>query len=301
MNFLGPLSALAGSFTWALGIDVYSELSKKYSPSVVNFSRATVAAPLFLIAFLTQSSWQGSLETDLLLVNSSHFFWLILSTLGSYAVGDLIFMKSSLSPLGPSGALALASVYPIWSALIGVFFKNESLSAIAFVGLLIIVAGTIGVILSSQQSRKKIDAYEVSLATAATLALFTSLIWSMNIYAVSHIQELPTTLSNLIRMIAALLLCPLFGFLILGARPRLMELSDFKKSLPIFVLEGFGGSIFFIYGVANSSMTVGAVFTSLAPVLAVPIAYFRHGTHLSIKKVSSVLIIVAGLWLLIFS
>jgi drug/metabolite transporter (DMT)-like permease len=53
------------------------------------------------------------------------------------------------------------------------------------------------------------------------------------------------------------------------AGPWNLSFGDFKKFGLIFLIEGFLGSLFFIYGVSNSSLAVGSAMTSLSPVVSV--------------------------------
>lgn len=293
----GILAAFLASLTWALGVNVYSDLVKKYTPSAINFNRALVAGPIFCVAAVIFARFQSPTQHFEWTFPPANILWLALSCISSYAVGDLLFFKSSHSPLKVTGALAIASIYPIWSALFGYLFFNQSSGAWGLLGLFLAVGGSVGVILSSKQKSDEVGLAGVGPATA--LALVVSIFWALNAFSIGRVVGQDSFSANGIRMGFALFFCPLFGRIFLGSGKVFMRREDFLKALPVFIFEGFGGSYFYVYGVSHTSLAMGAVLTSLAPVLSVPIYFIRHRELPGAQKMFSILVVVAGLWLLL--
>lgn len=231
----GPLCALMASVTWTLGSAVYGKLSARHSPFAVNFGRALVSFPIYLIfAYLT-------VPESFALVNRVHVGWFLVSMLSSYVVADAFFMISIRS-LGLPGALAIASTYPLWSALVGFFYRGETLSRWRLVGLFAVVAGSTLVILSQKRNgekRRGIDHPGVGVS----LGLLTSILWAMNAFAVSQGgRGLPTAVSNTIRMGLAFALCPMLGLAVAGRGGFFLGWKTFARTVPVFFLESCLGS-----------------------------------------------------------
>ena len=105
---LGPLACLGSAAFWALAANVYARVARDHGPMAVNFMRAALSFPIFLAAALLSGPANG-----LALVTPGRAGWLLLSVVGSYVVGDALFLASARS-LGVPVSLAIASTYPLW-------------------------------------------------------------------------------------------------------------------------------------------------------------------------------------------
>ncbi len=307
-SWLGALSALGSSVTWAIASSSYAKLAAHHPATSINFSRATIALPIFLVIALITAPEAVSGG-----VPAGTLGWVALSVIASYAVGDVCFFLSALS-IGVPSALAIASTFPLLSALAGVALRGEALSAHRAVGVLLTVGGTILVILATGRGNPGAPLETPHLARpkhapakrwGLGLAFATSFFWSLNAVAVAEAgRTLPALWVNVLRMSFSMAFCPLVGVLIAGltrsAPPRRPWVSakDIKKSLGIFIMEGFGGSLMFTYGLAHAPLSVAPALCALAPVIAVPIAWAQgQGRFLSVRTLG-VLLVVAGLVLL---
>jgi drug/metabolite transporter (DMT)-like permease len=286
----GPLCAFLASVTWAVGSSAYARLSLHHSPFAVNFSRALVALPCFLVAaFLTEgaSAFSG--------IGAGTLGWLALSILGSYGLGDAAFLASTRT-LGVPGALAIASSYPLWTATLGVLTRGEGLSLVQSVGLVASVAGLITVILSGGRGAARGPG---SLWVGVGLAFATSLFWTLNTYAVSEAgRALPTPVANAVRMAMALAFCALFGAVAAPRRALILSAAEYRRFGLLLFIESVGGSYFFIYGLSHSPLAIGSTLSSLAPVLSVPVAVAFGVEKFSVSRTIGVFLTVAGLALL---
>lgn len=310
---LGALAALTSSFTWALGATAYAALSERYAPYRVHFGRAIVALPSFALVFLLfESKKFGGAGAALEAMHAGNYLWLAGSILATYALGDIFFLLS-LNRIGISGALALASTYPVWSALTGWFFQGEPLRPFQVAGLGSVVIGVVGVILLGRRDRvrslKRVstrgdDSHytDSHYTTGVVLGLLTGVFWALNTFTLARgaHPDLPA-LSNAVRMLVAIVLCPLFGWFVfrspLGS--PLMSRKDFRKYGFILWIEAFGGSLCFVYGMSHAKLAVASALSSLAPVIAYTLACLLGRERLTWARAVSVLLVVAGTWLLL--
>jgi drug/metabolite transporter (DMT)-like permease len=304
---LGPICALLSSVTWAIGTGAYSRLAAVTSPFTVNFTRAAFALPLFVaVVFVSAGGWAGGVAA-LQAARGEHYAWFLLSMLASYGIGDSLFMWSAQS-LGVPGALAIASCYPLWTALAGFFVDGQALSSYQIAGLFITLGGVVGVILSQPgPPRGKVPLSSTQAAAprpnrtrGVLLATVTSALWACNNFALSHGgRDLPVAVSNSIRMAMAVVMTFAFGRWLMPKAPVFMPGRELRRWGWVFAVEAFGGSYFFMYGLANSTLAVGSTLTSLAPILAVPIAVSLRIERFSYRRTLGIAVVLFGLYLLV--
>ena len=290
---IGALAALGSSVTWAVGTTVYPSLSAKHSPFEVNGSRALVA----LLLFFPLSLWvDGSAGWSL--VGGSHLSWMFLSMVSSYFLGDACFLWSTRA-LGVPGALAIASSYPVWTSMAGWIFRDEELGVRQLVGIALALAGTLTVILSGYRVSRSQGASQ-GYARGVAFGLLTSGFWALNSWAVSAGGAgLSPWVGNTIRMSIALVLCSLAAS-VLRRKARIgIPYATLRPNLVIFAFEAFGGSALYVYGLTHTTLATASVMSSLAPVIAVPLAWMRRSEPLSAAKVLGVFVAVVGVAILL--
>lgn len=307
-SVLGPIAAFLSSVTWAIGSANYSKMTRQYRAFDVNFTRALFAVPCFLLAALITTGGPVEMLEAFRGVDSTHLSWLSISILSSYALGDIFFFMSTVS-LGVPGALAIASGYPILTALAGAIFDHENPSSLQWTGLILAISGMILVILKNPKSTSKLPAEALDERArhpwlkkrwiGATLAGLTAISWGMNSYAVAKGGNgVNPAVANSIRMIVALILIALVSILSTKTHVRSLNFSAVRKYGWLFILEAFFGSYLFVYGLSHSSIMLGSTLASLAPALSVPIAVALKLERFSWVRTLAVLIVVVGLSLL---
>jgi drug/metabolite transporter (DMT)-like permease len=286
--------------TWAVGASLYSRLSGRYSVFAVNFTRALFGLPLFFVSALAFSGGLASFRG----IEGHHLFWFVVSMICSYGLGDAMFMWSTRT-LGAPGALAVSSVYPLWTSAVGLL-RGETLSMSQLLGVIVTVGGVIVVILNApeegRRSRKQAvsEQEDRSYVLGVALAIGTSFFWAGNTFAVQKIgKELDLMVVNSVRMAMALGLSAGFGALLAPKKPLLLPRGEVLKGASIFILESFIGSGLFIYGLAHSTLAVGSTLSSLAPVVSVPVALAMGIERFSLVRAAGIAAVVGGLALLV--
>ncbi|MFZ9595505.1 MAG: DMT family transporter [Bdellovibrionia bacterium] len=299
-NFLGPLCALCSALTWAIGSAGYSQLSKKHSAYAINFARALVSFPLSLITTFLIAGGLSEGIGYFKNVQASQVGWLSLSMLASYGVGDVVFLAST-KKIGLPSALAIASCYPVWTVLGGYFAYQESITAVQFLGLLLTLAGVVFVILNSPEKSKKKGQPQSSFSFLGFgLAVFASMCWATNSFATARGgMGLIPPVGNSIRMSIGLLITLVISRVMAKNEAILLPKKQLIGSLWLFLIEAFGGSYFYFYGLSHSSLFLGSTLASLSPVIAVPIAVMWKLEKFSLERTFGVVLVVVGVWLML--
>jgi drug/metabolite transporter (DMT)-like permease len=298
-SYLGLGAALASSFTWAVGVSAFTPLSRRYPAYVINLHRILLALPTFFLILI----FRGSLVSSFAAVTQHQVLWATIAVLASYAFGDALFLMST-KRLGAPAALAIASTYPVWSALGARIFQGEVLAASKYLGIGIVILGTIFVILSGakKETSSLAPARKFAYLGGVLLAFSCAFCWALNTVAVKEMgQGLDAVMVNAFRLAIALVLCPLIGVSMNGLKSfRMIPRRDFLPILPIFAIEAIAGPFLYVYGLSHSPLAIGAALTALAPVISVPIAVVLGQEKFSLPKTLGVSAVVVGVWVMLF-
>lgn len=300
---LAPICAFMSSVTWAIGSSVYSKLSREHSAFAVNFTRAAVALPLFLML------WFFVYQTGIarpLAIEPRHIAWLFVSMVSSYAIGDALFLRAS-QVIGIPTALAIASMYPLWTTLGGWIVLGETPSLRSILGLVIALVGITIVIVSAPRtnpnphgSSQSTPRLSRGLIYGILLAVGTSLFWGLNIFAIARVgKDLDPSPLNAIRMTIALFLTFFLGRLATPNQSVAVPWRSLRPVAWVFALEAFGGSLVYAYGIARTPLMLGAILSSLSPVLSVPVAWALKLEKPSVLRTFGVILTVCGLTIML--
>ena len=299
MTFLGPLCALSSSVTWALGSNGYAYLTRNYSAFAVNLTRTFFALPLFVtLTFILAGGWEGWIAS-FNEIHSKHIGWLAVSMFASYGLGDALFYWSA-QYLPMSSALAIASCYPLWTTLIGRVFLDEQLPLYKDFGVLATVIGLIIVILNGKEKSVKTQTQKFSIWGIA-LAFGASVMWMLNSFSVAEgTRGINVLTGNVVRMSIGMVFCTVLTLIYSkGQGRKLLPAKEVRSWSWLFLLEGFGGSLLFTYGLSHSPLAVGTALAALAPVIAPPVAWFLGYEKPSLWRALGVVLVVLGVCLLV--
>lgn len=299
-TILPVLAAFSASITWAIGSSTYSLLARSHPSQAINFSRALLVLPLFLIvSMITSFNESGFFLNSLRSLKNDNVVWLIVSNIASFALGDVFFFIST-TMVGVPTALAIASTFPVIATAGAIFFDNQILSFYNGFGLFCVVIGTVIVIKTGKKTLTQSISKE-KYKTGIILSAITACFWALNTYASAKgALGISPFDANVIRMVSALILCPSIGFLKDKKWTFLLPPTALKKYWPIFILESFFGSTFYMYGISNTPMALGSTLTSLAPVLTVPVALWMGWEKFSLHKTLGIIMVVGGISLLLY-
>lgn len=293
MTALGPLGAFGASVTWAYATARYARASRDVGSVRINQARALVAFPTFAVGGLALHgldifrgmTWQT-------------VAWLLSSIIGSYVLGDSVFLTAARRA-GVTTALSIASTYPLWAALLGVFLAGEPFGLKRSVGTGLSVLGVIWLVRLSGVVRES-DRLTRRDAGGLFLSFVTSLLWAMNSICVKKGSVgFDVFQVNTLRFGVAL------GLLSLQTlRPSARALPSSPSGgwapvIPALVADAFFGSLFYVYGLSHTDLAVGATLSSLAPLISVPVAIAAGEETWSGQRLAAVVATVSGIAILV--
>jgi drug/metabolite transporter (DMT)-like permease len=301
MNLIPPVCAFGSAAVWAFASIGYSEISKEHSVFKLNFMRAFVALPFFIFSAIVFSGGVYEAIAQFKSLDPACVGWLGLAILGSFGLGDSIFLMST-KYLGVPSALAIAACFPIWTLAVGVVFLGEPFTWAHFFGVLVTIVGLLIVILNSPvpEGQGMVASQKSRVRMGVLLAFCTSTLWALNSVAtVKSGTEVMPAVSLTVRMCFAILMTVTFNRFYAPGTSIFMPLLVWRKFLWVFVIEGFIGSFLYLYGVSRSPLAVGSTLSSLAPVVSVPFAVLLGVERFSIYRTMGVCLAVIGVSLLV--
>lgn len=297
-SLLGPLCALGSSLTWALGSSVYARQAGRVGAMEVNFSRAAIAAPLFLVVAML-SGGLASVRA----VGLHNVGWLSLSVVCSYGLGDMLFYHAAMR-LGTPTALAIGSIYPLWATLFGALTLGEPVGAQRVLGTLLCITGVVWLVfLQAAATGDSVDAHPKKQRMAGLmLALLTSLFWAGNTYSVRRggIGLTPFVVNGFRYLLASTVLGSIWLLRRLKHPPRQSDPQLFcskpelLRFVPAVITEAFVGSSIFVYAMTHTDLSIAAPLAAMSPLFAVPIGIFLGGETLDVRRLLAIIVTVAG-------
>jgi drug/metabolite transporter (DMT)-like permease len=96
----------------------------------------------------------------------------------------------------------------------------------------------------------------------------------------------------------------LTSILVLSVAQRFSGQKAPLRSVPLrffitVLIEAFGGSSIFVYGLSHSDLSIAAPLSSLAPLFAVPMGLLLGTETLSARRLAAIVLTVTGVILLV--
>lgn len=150
MAYIGELAALSTAVCWAVSALAFESASKRTGSFGVNLIRLIVA---FIFLSIFTLIFKGKLfPFD---ANSSQWFWLSISGLIGFVLGDL-FLFQAFVHIGSRVSMLLMTLVPPFTALIGWIILGEQISFFHLIGMAITLTGITLVLLSKKKNESHV-------------------------------------------------------------------------------------------------------------------------------------------------
>lgn len=263
---LGVLVGLLCATTWATGSILMKDLSKKLDPFTLNAPRSLIGGMAMLALTLTTGRNSGYQA-----ITWERLAFLLGSVWVGGGIGDTFYVRSMMQ-IGVSRAFPIASIYPAFTLVFGLFFLQEALDVGVIVGVVLVILGVI--LVGRPRTRLMGGGHEGVGSWGVVLALLAGVCWAVSTVLIAPgAQGLDSVMVASIRVPALSLL--LWGIVAArGTAPKLLTLS--RREWAILVVGGFIGwglgSVLFVLSVALLGPTRSAALTSASPLVALPMS-----------------------------
>ncbi len=273
------LAAIMTSIIWSYVSSSLSHLSKVYNVFEVILLRVLFGSFIFGFLALFETLNGSGFST----VSKKDLIWIILTLIGSFGIGDILFLKAS-KMIGISMTLVISSFYPVW-----LIFLNQTLNIMHYLGIFFIILSLI--ISLSKEIKKELKQNKVILGYI--FAILVSLTWSFTVYSINQISKETSLFAlNFVRMLLASFV---FSFIVFKVYKVKIKKFSFSKSLFLLLLLDSIGSLFGYYAFNHGNVVVSSALTSLAPLCTLISAVFLKSEHISFNKGIAILIGMLGI------
>ena len=298
-NFVGELSALSAAFFWALASMFYRLLGKTIPPLQLNLFKGLIAIALLLLT-LTGQGWQwGTVSGNGILV-------LALSGMLGIGLGDTAYFMA-LNQMGARRTLLLETLAPPISAFLAFILIGETLSYLAWCGILVTICGVAWVIsertLDVGQNRASLT-LGIVWGLGAAIAQASGAVLSHAILITSALSPLE---SSLIRLTGGLAITVFLGLfpLPLGKIKLTTNLVGLSwRLLGVLAIATFFGTYLGIWlqqtSLKFAPAGIAQTLLATSPLFVIPMVMLL-GEKVSWRALVGVFISIMGISLLFFS
>ena len=295
-TYLGELSALGAAFCFALASTTFTLAGRKFG-ATVSMAISLQISLVFLL--LMHHVMLGEPFPS----SASLERWTLLgaSSLSGFVVSSVMLLRS-FQYIGPRLAMLIGSITPIVAALLAWVFLGQGLSAIAVLGIVVVVAG-IGWVVSDDARRDlqmKNANYSRGLALAVGSAIGQGASFALMSEGVAggfHAMS-----AGLIRTLVGLVILWLLimargkmreNLRLIWAEPRALLVLTFASLVGPVI-----GTTLVLLSLQHTSVGISSTLTGTTPILLIPIGYAVFADKITPRAVIGTLIAIAGVALL---
>lgn len=286
----GEIAALAVAVFWTISALAFESASKKVGSLPVNWIRLVVGF-LFLSAFAL--FYRGlTLPTD---APARAWFWLSLSGMVGFVMGDLFLFRSFVL-VGSRIAMLVMALAPPMTAVMGRIFLNEKLSRLSLLGMGLTLFGIAMVVLDRPTGEAP---FKLSHPLKGVLFAFGGTVgqWSGLILSKIGMGSYNAFASTQIRILAGIA-----GFsVILTARKawhRTFSAVRHQQAMARLTAGAFFGPFlgvsFSLLAIQLTAAGIASTIMSTVPVLIIPPAVLFFKEKITIREIFGALVAVAG-------
>ncbi|UCG03913.1 MAG: DMT family transporter [Candidatus Heimdallarchaeota archaeon] len=182
---IGVLFALLAAVCWGLGASLYKIVIKtEHSLFLTIAIRGAIAVPFIAVVTFFVNGF-----ASLGILFSPEVLPILLISSAFVSIGDLSFF-GSLQRMDVSKAMPIASIYPLFTAILLIIFGLETITSIVLIGIIILILG-LG-FLSQQEKENSADSKsEEKLKVGLALAVIAAIFWSFGIYTLRLLLDFP--------------------------------------------------------------------------------------------------------------
>jgi len=293
-QYLGEIAALLTAACWTVTAMAFESAGKRVGALSLNLIRLVIG--LVFLAVFNAIFNDGFLPS----ATSYQWFWLVLSGVVGFVLGDLFLFRAFILIGARISMLIMALVPPI-AALIGWITLGEVLSGMEFLGMGITLSGIVMVI--STKLDLKNGAFSLkrkmgplvlgillalggAIGQAAGLVLSKKGMQSMNAFEATQIR----IMAGVVGFTLVITLFKRWGHL-LGA------LKDFK-AMKFMTLGSFTGPFlgvsFSLLAVQHTDTGIAATLMALTPVMIIPAAILLNKERIKIIEIIGAIISIGG-------
>jgi drug/metabolite transporter (DMT)-like permease len=291
VHYAGELAALGTACCWAVGSNLFAAAGRRMGSAVLNRLRVTVAAVFLGLAMcaihgVPWPTWATPAQLGLLAV----------SGIIGFVFGDTYYFRS-LVILGPGSAALIASIAPLFTAVLAVPVLGEHLGGMALAGMALTLGGVYWVL--GESERIEHAHVEGSTFTGIVAGVLGAL-GQAGGYVLSKLalrdglDPLSATIIRIAAAVACVWVIAAFG----GSIGRSLEALRDRRAAVFMVGGAFAGPFLGVTlsltALKYTAAGIAASITAIYPILTFFLASRFHGERISARILLGAAVAVAG-------
>jgi drug/metabolite transporter (DMT)-like permease len=293
-NYLGEIAALLTAACWTVTAMAFESAGKRVGALSLNLIRLVIGL-LFLAVY-------NALVNDGFLPDATSYqwFWLILSGVVGFVLGDLFLFRAFIL-IGARISMLIMSLVPPMTALIGWITLGEVLSGMEFLGMGIVLLGIV-LVMSVRLDRKDLAFGKTRRAGPVVLGSILALGGAAGqaaglVLSKKGMQDMNAFSATQIRIMAGVV-----GFALVITFFRRWKhffgaLKDLKamKAMTLGSFTGpFLGVSFSLLAVQHTDTGIAATLMALTPVMIIPPAILMNRERIHPLEIIGAVVSVGG-------
>lgn len=291
MRFAGEFAALGTACCWAAGSNFFAAAGRRMGSAVLNRLRITVAAAFLVTTLLIVHgspwpTWATAVQVGLLAA----------SGIIGFVFGDNNYFRS-LVILGPGRSALIASLAPVFTALLGARLLDEHLGWRGIAGMALTLAGLAWALTGRDRA---VDEHTEGSAIVGVLAGVLGALGQAGGYVLSKLaldQGIDPLSATVVRVVSATACVWIMALLAGRVRHTLVGLRDRDGTL--FMIGGafcgpFLGVTLSLTALRYTQAGVAASITAIFPILTLLLASRFFGEKLTVRVMAGAVVAVAG-------
>lgn len=287
MPFAGEIAAVATAVCWTITSLAFESAGKRVGSLQVNLIRLALA-----LIFLSGMSFFTNGHFFPFDASASAWFWLGLSGLVGFVIGDLLLFQA-LVVIGSRVSMLVMTLAPVFTAIFAWMILGEKLAMISFLGMMITISGIIFVITGKKGAgERKITKYGLGLAIGGAMGQALGLVLSK-----LGMKDYSAISSTQIRVIAGVA-----GFAILFSMlgkwntvlNSVKNTSAMKRITAGAFFGPFLGVTLSLLAVQHTNAGIAATLMALSPVFILAPSRFLFKEKIKLREVTGALIAFTG-------
>jgi len=289
---LGEAACLGAAFLWAFSVGLFRDPIRRHGAPAVNLVKCAIAA--VLLGATTAIAGSGP---SILAAGPRSLSLVIVSAWIGLTLGDTALF-GAVSRIGPSRALLLQTLAPVFTAVLAWVWPGEVPSPLQLVGSVLVLAG-VGLVVV----RASVPAGERGKGLAVGSALGVLSAWGQGtgiVLAKAGMESMPFLPAAFVRMAAGTA-----GLVVLsvatGRTSRVASAArggDRGRIAGASVLGAYVAMMLMMAGVSLAPAGIAAVLLSTTPIFGLGVDFALLGQRPTARAIAGTLVAVAGVFVL---
>jgi drug/metabolite transporter (DMT)-like permease len=286
----GEIAALITAVCWTISSLTFEVASKHVGSTVVNLLKLCLAFVFLSVYGLIARRMPLPLDATW-----HNWFWLSLSGLAGFVLGDLFLFRAYVV-IGSRVSMLIMATAPLLTALLGWLVMGETLSLLTLAAMLLIIGGIALVVLerNPEQNQIKLSYAPKGLLYAFGGAAGQAIGLVLSKYGMGSYDAVSATQ---IRQLAAMAGLGLVGLALKNLGRVKAALLERRTLQPLLIGAVFGPSLgvsLSLFSVQHTSSAIAATLMAIVPILIIPPAIFLFKEKVTGKEILGAGLAVAG-------